>query len=156
MIRKNNNSRNTQRMGNRTGRGTSRALAPKAYNSEQTITRRFRLQASSAVSKSSIGAAELSRMLGLVETAATTSVYLAYSVRLISVECWAWPSAVGTQASVQIDWNSNVATAGIPSSSGGNLTAVSYSLDRPAHVHSRPSALSNNAMWHTADDTVGL
>jgi hypothetical protein len=92
----------------------------------------------------------LAGYLGVVATAATTSVFIAPCFRLTRVEIWTVQPAAGSVSTVELQWFN---TASDFVSPPVNISDSSQSSDHVGHIVAVPPSGSLADKWHTSTQT---
>jgi len=129
-------------------RGT---MNPPQLNANVEATHKYRFVSTAAFN----GPVSVTTLLGAIGSmttlvAGTTTVAIANSCKLLSVECWAPVSAQGATTTVALEWPIN------GQNMAREVSDSSNSVSRVAHIKCKPPRLSLSGYWNSyfGTDTI--
>jgi len=126
------------------------ASHPPPYVAQSIRSLKLRCSATAAVSGAQFNFNNLSGLLGIIATAATTSVFWSTCFRLRRVVVWGPVTASGTPVTVSLSFDNTTADFVSPPV---KFSDTSVSFDWPAFVSQRPPSGSLSDKWHGSGQT---
>lgn len=125
---------------------------PPSYKAQAVRSWKVRFDVAANASNQTLTAAQMASMVGIIATAATTSVFLSDSFRLNRVQLWSNTDTTGVTADVMLKYSDtgNAAGQGGPPCVSMDSSA---SLDRAAYVQLKPPRNSSQALWQDCSTT---
>jgi hypothetical protein len=126
---------------------------PPHYLAQPVRNWRVRFDVSANAAAQTLSTVQLAAALGIIATAATTSVFLSDSFRLKKTSLWSWTSTPGTTADVMLKYvdSGNGAAQGGPPCLAMDSSA---SADTPAYVTLVPPKTSMFNLWHDCNTAL--
>jgi len=122
-------------------------FSPPQFKAQIVRPMRIRTLATAGAGNQQWSYIDLAGLLGVVATAATTSVFLATCFRLRRMEYWNPQTAIGTSNTVDHTWINSSADYVTPPIT---VSDTSSSSDRVAHMIVIPPEGSLNDKWHSS------
>ncbi len=129
------------------------ATHPPPFTAQSIRKIKVRTTASQANTNTAFLHQELSSILGIVGTGATTSNYLTNVFRLTKISMWGPVATAGTPVTCAVTWTETGTDYETPPTTKSD---TSISFDHPAFVSCKPPAGSLASKWHNSGSTVEM